>query len=126
MLGWFVCIYRQENARKLPVTNKPQDGGVLARWQTGLYGLDWLEKLVKEGKATLVAANDGYPIRYTAMTKYILPAITDTPPNARQNWMADEGDKLLPSWAGKTELNKIEIDKCDPNEWLMIETWDES
>ena len=127
MLGWFVCIYRKASARTSPATNaRQQDEELLAKWQTGLYGLDWLEKLVIEEKAIEIAANNGYPIRYTATAKYIIPFIVDNPPNAREQWIADEGDILLPSWNGKTEINKTDIDKCSPDEWLLIETWDES
>jgi hypothetical protein len=126
MLGWLVCIYRQTNSGTLPATNTQQDEGLIAKWQTGLGGLDWLNQLVNEGKAIEVAGNNGYPIRYTATSKYIIPYIVDNPPNAMENWIADEGDVLLPSWTGRTEINKIEIDKCRPDEWLLIETWDES
>ncbi len=126
MLGWFVCIYRQANSGTFPATNTRQDGKLLAKWQTDLYGLDWLDKLVEEGKVIEVATNNGYPIRYTATAKFLIPYIADNPPNARENWIADEGDVLLPSWKGKTEINKIEMDKCSPDEWLLIETWDES
>ena len=101
MLGWFVCIYRQAISKTLPATNMRQDEGLLAKWQTGLYGLDWLNKLVEEGKALEVATNNGYPIRYTATAKHLIPYIVDNPPNARENWIADDGDVLLPSWKGE-------------------------
>jgi hypothetical protein len=126
MLGWFVCVYRQENSGVSQATNARQEGRLLAKWQTELYGLDWLETLVKENKAVEVATNSGYPVRYTALAKFIIPYIVDNPPNARKNWIADEGDALLPSWSGKTEINRLEIEKCQPDEWLLIETWDES
>lgn len=126
MLGWFVCIYRQLNSGKLPATNTRQEKGLLAKWQSELYGLDWLDMLVKEGKAAEVATNNGYPVRYTAQAKFIIPYLVDNPPNARGNWIADEGDVLLATWSGITEINKLEIDKCLPDEWLLIETWDES
>jgi hypothetical protein len=126
MLGWFVCVYRQANSGTSPATNTRQDGCLLAKWQTGLYGLDWLDEFVKQGKAIEVATNHGYPVRYTALAKFIIPYIIDNPPNARKNWIADDGDMLLPSWSGNTEINKVEIDKCRADEWLLIETWDES
>ncbi len=82
MLGWFVCIYRQANSGTLPATNTRQDGKLPAKWQTGLYGLDWLDKLVEEGKVIEVATNNGYPIRYTTTAKFLIPYIVDNPPNA--------------------------------------------
>src|SRR5215211_1934978 len=126
MLGWLVCIYRQANSGTLPATNTPHDGRLLAKWQTELYGLDWLDKLVEEGEAIEVATNGGYPIRYTATAKYLIPYMVDNPPNAREHWIVEGGDVLLPSWKGETEISKIEIAKCSPDEWLLIETWDES
>ena len=126
MLGWFVCIFRQKDSGMAPATNKPQKGEQLAIWQTGLYGLDWLDKLVEEGKVLEVGQNSGYPMRYTTPAKYLIPFIADSPPNAKEHWNVDEGDVILPSWKGKTQINKIEIDKCSPDEWLLIEAWDES
>ena len=125
MLGWFVCVYRQSDPTR-PATNTPPKGALLARWQTHLYGLDWLDRLVQAGKVVLVADNNGYPLRYTGHARDLLPLLTDTPPNARAVWVADAGDILLSEWAGKTEIHPDEIAKCRPDEWLLVETWDES
>lgn len=127
MIGWFIAVYRQSNSGLLPATNTPHQGEKLARWQASLGGLDWIEKLVEEGKAIEVATNGGYPIRYTIPAKYLIPYLTVTPPNARENWIVDVEDVLIPSlWKGKTEINKKGIHKCDPDEWLLLEAWDES
>ncbi len=124
MLGWLVCVYRQSNPT-LPAPNTAPTGEQLAVWQTHLYGLDWLDNLVQQGKVRQVAVNGGYPIRYTGLARDLLPFIAN-PPNARERWLFDEGDILLPTWKGQTEINKAEIDRCSPEEWLLIEKWDES
>jgi hypothetical protein len=126
MLGWLVCIFRQKDSGISPATNTPQKGEQLAIWQTNLYGLDWLHQLAEEGKVIEVGQNGGYPVRYTTLAKHLIPYIANSPPNAKAQWNVDEGDIILPSWKGKTQINKIEIDKCSPDEWLLIEAWDES
>jgi hypothetical protein len=61
MLGWHISVYRQ----KVGGLSTPK-GQRLAVWQTGLGGLDWLDELVKAGKAINLGENGGYPCRYTA------------------------------------------------------------
>lgn len=125
MLGWNIAIYRQENNEITPATFESPVGQRLAIWQTGLGGLDWIEGLVKEGKVTNLGGN-GYPLRYTATVKNILPIIMSGPPSAKTTWSSDEGDVLLSNWEGKTVLDRPGIKKCNPDEWLLIEAFDES
>jgi hypothetical protein len=56
VLGWYVLI-RREGA------DSPQDPPV-ARWETSVFGLDWLNDLVKADQAVDLVGN-GYPNRYS-------------------------------------------------------------
>ena len=107
MLGWFVCIYRQAISKTLPATNMRQDEGLLAKWQTGLYGLDWLNKLVEEGKALEVATNNGYPIRYTATAKHFIPYIVDNPPTRGKIGLQTREMYFFHHGRGKQKLIKL-------------------
>lgn len=125
MLGWNIDVYRQTDGGASPATAKSPEGARLAVWQTGLGGLDWIDELVKAGKAIDLGGN-GYPCRYTAPAKYLIPQISDEPPGARKNWGFDEGDILLEGWIGKTMIDHDVIADCRPDEWLLIVAWDES
>jgi hypothetical protein len=94
-------------------------------WQTGTDGLDWLDELVKAGKA-IHLGGDGYPYWYTAPAAYLCERILDGPPHARSSWAYDVGDILLEGWEGKTTTNHHAISTTRVGEWLVIEVWDES
>ena len=78
MLGWSIYIYRQDLIED-PEVIWPHDRALLASWLTGMCGLDWLDALVKEGKATCLGGN-GYPLKYVAPAANVLPLIFWGPP----------------------------------------------
>ena len=125
MLGWHISIYRQTNDGTSPATAESAAGTRLAVWQTRDGGLNWIKELVKEGKATDLGG-DGYPYRYTATAKDLSPRIIGGPPGARRVWASGEGDILTDKWAGRTVIDHAESAACRPDEWLLIEAWDES
>jgi hypothetical protein len=129
MLGWCISVHKQKNGGSSPETEtKPRmdHGPRVAVWQTGIGGLDWVRKLVKEGKATQIAWNCGYPDRYTAPPKYIIPNIINGPPRANDIWSCGPRDIVTSWWAGKTVIDRPLAEACRPDEWLLIEAWDES
>jgi len=97
----------------------------LAVWQTGLSGLDWVDELLKAGKAIDLGGH-GYPCRYTATAENLIPRIVDEPPGARRIWTSGLGDILSEKWEGKTVIDRAAAACCRPDEWLLIEAWDES
>ena len=38
----------------------------------------------------------------------------------------EPGDILGTGWEGKTVVNRAVADACRPDEWLLVEAWDES
>jgi hypothetical protein len=80
---------------------------------------------VKHQKAVFLGGN-GYPLQYTAMAGDLINQITEGPPCARQVWGHDLGDILSPGWEGKTTKDPVALGACRPDEWLLIEAWDES
>ena len=125
MLGWMISVHRQLDGGSSPATSTSPKGPALATWQTGSRGLDWLNALVEEDKASDLGGN-GYPLWYTARAQEIVPLISTKPPLANENWSVDAGDGLLPHWLGKTTIDASAIEACRPGEWLVIEAWDES
>jgi hypothetical protein len=48
------------------------------------------------------------------------------PPEANAVWRHDAGDVVGPNWAGQTTIGRSAAMECDPDEWLLVEAWDES
>lgn len=129
MLGWWIYI----NAADVPdgevITGKKYPA--LAKWETRVDGLDWIDRLVQEGRAVQVL-NGGYPNRYKAKAADMLPLLTDggiAPPKVGM-WVfgVDEGEEYAhpPGWMGKIEFDHDAIAACSPDQVLTITAWDQS
>lgn len=118
MLGWYIIIAQQtpEERDKSPKDSK--DDAVLANWETGLGGTQWLDKLTQEGKAIQLSEN-GYPNRYTAKAKDVLPLII--------NGIPENVTIFMPvNWKGKIVKFDDKIAACSPEQTLTIDAWDQS
>jgi hypothetical protein len=83
-----------------------------------------LEFVVK-GEAVDLGGN-GYPNRYAAPAAMVLPLILAGPPQANERWNYDAADIMGSQWEGKTTINTDAAAACAPDEWLVVEAWDES
>ena len=101
-LGWHITVFRQQHDESNPADFKSATSTRLAVWQAGVDGLDWIGELVKQQQAIRLGG-DGYPSRFTATAKHIIPRIR-----------------------GKTTKDPDAMKACRPDEWLLIEVWDES
>lgn len=129
MLGYWLVVSTQT-----PEQRDSGDGrkeAVLAEWETGVGGIDWIEKLVEEGKATRLRG-DGYPNRYVCAAAVVLPLITSDSikPSTAGPWVfgVDEGDEYAqpPGWMGKVNLRPENIHACPIDAVLTIDAWDQS
>ena len=125
MLGWNISVYRQDRDGSSPATAESVAGARLAVWQTGSEGLDWITELVKTGKVKSLGG-DGYPFWYTATAENIIPQIIDEPPMAKRVWVYGVNDIITEQWEGQTVIDSMRAAACRPDEWLLIEAWDES
>lgn len=134
VLGWNIGVYRLPNLDALRdgepdaqvlLLAADAPGDRIAIWQTGLGGCDWIEELAAEGRAVDLGGN-GYPSRYAATAAVLLPPILAGPPHANTHWSYGVGDILGPNWEGKTTINAHLAAACAPDEWLVVEAWDES
>jgi hypothetical protein len=125
MLGWHIAVYRQASGGASPARFDSDDGVRLAVWQARLDGLDWIDDLVATGEAFNLGGV-GYPIRYTARAKHLAPPILGGPPEANPIWVHGVDDVLTDKWVGQTETDRVAIGTLPPDEWLLVEVWDQS
>lgn len=114
MLGWEVFVYR-------PTTPDV----FIARWTTSVFGLKWLDQLVKDKKAIDLGGN-GYPCKYSVAAGVLLPIIKGgLPANDSPQVFGD--DYVLPEgWSGDIEWNQHEVVSCRSGDQLLVEAWDQS
>ena len=125
MRGWHISVYLQTDEGTSPATSESAEGERLAVWQTGADGLGWIEDLVKKDKA-IALGGGGYPYRYTALAKHVIPRIVDNPPGAQSPWLCEAHDILTDKWEGKTVIDRTAAADCSTDSWLLIVAWDES
>lgn len=125
MLGWYFCVLRLADRGKTAPTEDSPVSEKIAEWQTGPSGGKWLDTFVEDGIAIDLGGN-GYPNRYAARARILRDIPRNGPPNARATWATEPNDVLLEHWKGKTTVYEADLEACDPDEWLMIEMWDES
>jgi hypothetical protein len=125
MLGWNIRIYRRMRNRSRPAPAGAKLGERVAVWQAGLWGQDWLNELVESGSAIKLQGG-GYPNLFTVPARHVLARIQAGIPDANDTWIAGPEDILGPGWEGKTVLRESVLARCEPDEWLIAQSWDES
>lgn len=121
MIGWWIVISTQSpEERQQAVYRK---AFILATWEVGIGGLDWLEQLVARRDARKIRS-DGYPNVYIASAAVVLPLLVDGPP-AHQGLAVIGDDYVLPAnWLGKVKINADRMASCPAQHQLTIEAWD--
>ena len=128
MSGYQIGIYRQQNDGSAPASFKAPKGTRLALWHTGEGGLEWIDELAHQ-QQVIGLGGDYYPVQYTAMAKYMIPRLRKDPGFGELNWVDwefDTPENMVPGWLGKPAQNPEAVDACRPDEWLIIEAWDQS
>ena len=127
MLGWMVSVYRQVDVgqRAEPATLDSARGERLARWQGDVSALAWIRELCTDGRGVALGGN-GYPTRFSARCSALRPLIEAGPPRARTVWVSGVHDRIdRARWEGRTTVS-ASLSDCPPDEWLLVEAWDES
>ena len=135
MLGWHIRICRQKDDGSAPTTGSSRlgdlweefhahQGDLLAEWQAHIDGLDWLNALVKVGVADFTG--NGYPYMYSAPSHHLLPRFVKVPPKGVRSWIAGHCEVHLDRWGKELMVDNAVVEACRPNEWLLVEVWDES
>jgi hypothetical protein len=126
MLGWEIFIHKElSDSTDMIDWRVPKAENVLATWRTGLGGEDWLNALEEAGKAKCLGGN-GYPIRYLAKVKDVLPLIESGPP-VHSGPLVIGDDYVTPSgWVSEATIKLKEFQQEDPERIIVIDAWDES
>ena len=80
MIGWWIVVAAQTPEECDQAVDRR--AAVLANWEVGPGGIEWLHQLVKAGSAIQLSFS-GYPNRYTAKAVDVLPLLAGGPPAHR-------------------------------------------
>jgi hypothetical protein len=122
MLGFSIEMFRHDDYRKFDFPEVTDY--CIASWTVGTKGLDWLDELVKEGKAK--CGGNGYPLWYEAKAEVLLPVICAGPPSPKGPVVIGEDYVLPAGWIGKVKVNQSNVDRCNAEEELVIIAFDQS
>jgi hypothetical protein len=127
MLGWEIIVCKQTDGGISPATMQSAKGKRITAGTTGLSGLNWLDTLVKTGKATELGDN-GYPLKFTGTAANLVPSVVPPPPEALTGtiWLCESLSALADRCPDMTVTDLIESVKCGVGERLLIEGWDQS
>ena len=121
MIGWWIGVAAQTPEERDRSLDRKE--AVLANWEVGPGGIDWLQQLVREGKATWLAFN-GYPNRYTAKAGDVLPLLAGGPPAHRGPAIIGDDYVMPANWKGDAIFHPDKIATCPPDQPLTIDAWD--
>jgi len=123
MLGWWIVVAAQTSEERDEAVDRKST--TLATWEVGPGGLDWLQTLVKTGRATQLSFS-GYPNRYTAKASDVLSLLESGPP-AHIGPAVIGDDYVMPAnWKGIITFHQDRIAACAADQVLTIEAWDQS
>lgn len=122
MLGWRLIISTHEATDQpgfVPVDT------ILATWRTSIGGLDWVDQLVKEGKATQLR-HGGYPNRYAISASVVRPLIENGPPSHSAPLVIGDDYVSVGGWSDQITRHAERWAAVTPDQTLCIEAWDQS
>lgn len=129
MIGWwFVVTTQRPQERDDPTPYKLRES-TLAQWEVAVSGIDWIERLVKDGKAVQLKSG-GYPSRYTAKAGVVLPLLKNggVLPAKDGLWVfgVDAGEEYAqpPDWIDNVQVHAERVAACPPDLDLTIDVWD--
>jgi len=111
MLRWDMYIYDKT------INNKSE--AMLASWLTDDGELDWIKKLLVEGKAKALPGEE-FPLVYFVPASILLPGLYQRLSNDSK---AKDGEVLLPPLPVTLEINAANIFLCKNTDELAIEVW---
>ncbi|WP_313623910.1 hypothetical protein [Achromobacter sp.] len=131
MIGWWIIVSTGSPEERDRATPEARRAAILAQWETGAGGIDWIEHLTQVRKAAKYASG-GYPNRYAARARDVLPLIEGGGilPSKDGVWIfgIDEGEEYAqpPGWIGKVQVHADRVAACSPDQILTIDAWDQS
>lgn len=124
MIGFEIFVYRADRVDD-PMASWPNEEALLVSWLVGgSSGLDWIDALVERGLATDLGGN-GYPLRYTALARDLLPVIATGIPAPSDGPILGE-DYYLPAGFIRDPEVRPGFDTCPCDQLLLVNAWDQS
>ncbi len=125
MLGWEIFIHTEFNESTDQADwHWPKEENVLATWRTSVGGVNWLNDLVKQNKARFLGGA-GYPIRYWAKVKDVLPLIKNGPPSHKGPLVIGENYVTPAGWMSEATIKLEQFAQKNPDNMIIIDAWDE-
>ena len=98
----------------------------IASWEAGLGGRQWLQALVREGKAKVITQSDFLLETFAVTAEVLLPIIRSGIPNPK-NPVVIGDDYIMPAdYLGNITLNEEKISSISNDTELIVEVWDMS
>ena len=117
MLGWEVYIRRKNESE----SNDPRDD--IAKWNTSVYGLYWIDDLVNTGDAINLGGN-GYPNRYSIKAGLFRSILNKGIPSHNSRPIIGEDYYLPAGYNSPLQVNNDILNKCPDYEELIVTAWD--
>lgn len=112
MLGWEIQIINNATGQEY------------GDWLTGARGIDWIERLVKNGIAEkFYAVACSY---YLIKAKDLIPFLVPNPPGYKNPTTSGEGGYTASEWIENYVIDAKALQTCAPEELLKIQTYDAS
>ena len=120
MLGWLIIV------RSKPFDSDGSDGDVLAKWEAGISGIDWLSALENEGKALCVSRH-GYPTRFHVAAEHVMPYLRSGHAPLHDGPEVIGDDYVTPrGWSSPMTIHIERLVACDVKDMLVVDAWDQS
>lgn len=120
MLGWQIRIYPETGL------SNPEDRKAVVHWLTGLDGTQWLDRMVIEQKAVMLGSNGGYPLRYSARWKDLLPELLMQPEPYNGPPVIGEDYVMTQGWQSQKKVNHELLAQRQPDDLMIVDAWDQS
>lgn len=118
-MSWWVLV-DSRTPKERDASQEKGAGAALASWEISLFGMDFLDHLVKEGRAEQHSFN-GYPNRYTVPAGDFVPFIIDGPPVV--DWGKNGINK---GWTSRVTIHRAELLALPDDHMLTVDVWDQS
>jgi hypothetical protein len=115
-MSWWVLV-DPRTPEERDASQEKGPGAVLASWEVSLFGMRFLDDLVKEGRARQHSFN-GYPNRYTVPAGDFVPFIVNGPPVV--DWGPNKG------WTSRVTIHRDELLALPADHMLTVDVWDQS
>jgi len=120
MLGWLIIVRSGLSDSDGPASD------VLAKWETGVSGIDWLDALEREGKANCVSRN-GYPTRFHVAAEHVLPYLRSGHPPLHDGLEVIGDDYVTPrGWSSPMTIHNERLADCESEAVWTVDAWDQS